>query len=108
MIEHEQVDQTTLNIMEVYRRQVTDLKTDLYNERQDSESLRDDVRYKDSRIETLERDCRQHESSVQNLKGTIEARDAKVTKLEGIIESLKIELQNERAAHTMTKEGGDE
>lgn len=105
MIEHEPMDQTTLNLMEVYRRQVTDLETYLYNERQDSESLRDDVRYKDSRIETLERNSRQHESSIQNLKGTIEARDAKITKLEGIIESLKIELQDERAAHTKTKEG---
>lgn len=107
MSEHEPMDQTTLNIMEVYRRQVTDLETCLYNERQDSELLRDDVRHKDSLVETLERNSRQHESSIQNLKGTIEARDAKITKLEGVIESLKIELQEERAAHTKTKEGSE-
>lgn len=107
MSEHEPIDQTTFNIMEVYRRRVTDLETYLYNERQDSELLRGDVRHKDSRVETLERNSRQHESSIQNLKGTIEARDAKITKLEGVIESLKIELQEERAAHTKTKEGSE-
>ena len=98
MIEHEPMDQTTLNILEVYRRQVTDLETYIYNERQDNESLRDDVRYKDSRIETLERNSRQHESSIQNLRDTITERDTKITKLEGIIQSLKIELQDARAA----------
>ncbi|MGV0870048.1 hypothetical protein [Corynebacterium kalidii] len=104
MIEHEQVDQTTLNILEVYRRQVTDLETKLHNaeerrmfEEGEHESEEQKRKQTDEQLD-FERERHREER---------DAAEKKITKLEGIIESLKIELQDERAAHTKTKEGSE-
>lgn len=51
------------------------------------------------------------DAAERKLKGTLEARHEdykRIEKLEGIIESLKIELQNERAAHTEARESHTE
>lgn len=102
MIECEPMDQTTLNLMEVYRRQVTDLETRLHNaeegrmfEEGEREREKEKRKHSDEQLD-FERERHREER---------DAAEQKITKLEGVIESLKIELQDERAAHTKTKEG---
>ncbi|WHU45163.1 hypothetical protein QNM97_13990 [Gordonia sp. L191] len=78
---------------------------------------REEIGLRDRDIETLERVKESFEQSlavsknecaevrrqlVQANQRADERRD-KIAKLEGVVESLKIELQNERAAHTSTK-----
>lgn len=102
MIEHEPMDQTTLNLMEVYRRHVTELETRLHNAEEgtmfaEGEREREEKKRKQS-DEQLDFERKRHREER-------DAAERKITKLEGIIESLKIELQDERAAHAKTKEG---
>ncbi|WP_414122879.1 hypothetical protein [Corynebacterium nuruki] len=98
MIEYEQLDPTMLAMMEIYRRQVTDLKTNLANAEQEAEGLRHDQQ----QSETFRREA---ETKADHFRLKWVEEEARTEKLKGIIESLKIELQDARAANTAAKEG---
>lgn len=98
MTEDSPLDPTMLAMMEIYRRQVTDLKEQAHNAQQEADYQRGEAeRHKDiakraKLAELLSRDL-------------VTEKEAKITKLEGIIESQKIELQDAREATTAAKEG---
>jgi septal ring factor EnvC (AmiA/AmiB activator) len=106
MIEYEQVDHTMLAMMEIYRRQVTDLKESLYHSEEARQHAEDDYEPERKRADELRGWLRESKAREQSLQATVTEKDAKITKLEGIIESLKIELQDARAAATAAKEEG--
>jgi chromosome segregation ATPase len=92
-----EVDTTLQALLAVHRHEVADLEQSVAF----LESQRDDL---NRRIEVCRRDV---DRADEQARRTREARDAlatKVDKLEGVVESLKIELQNERAAHTEARE----
>lgn len=104
MIDQVPMDQTMLAVLEIYRHQVTDLDERL-------ESARSDAERQMYRAEEAERQLKasreQREHDKRGFSAVKAERDKaaeKVAKLEGVISSLKIELQEERAAHTATKE----
>ncbi|WP_010120165.1 hypothetical protein [Corynebacterium nuruki] len=101
MIEYEQLDQTMLAMMEIYRRQVTDLKTNLANAEQESEGLR----HSQQQSETFRREA---ETKADHFRLKWLEEETKTKKLQGIIESLKIELQDARADATEAKEHHEE
>lgn len=104
MIEYEQVDQTMLAMMEIYRRQVTDLKESLYHSEEARQRAETDYETERKTADSLRDRLNESKAREQGLRETITEKDTKITKLEGIIESLKIELQNARAATTAAKE----
>ena len=105
MIEHEQMDQTTLNFLEIYRRQVTDLKEQLHYSEERLQYLEDAHEPERQRADDLREELKTQRDRAERSRATAMEMEQKVAKLEGIIKSLKIELQEERAAHTKTKEG---
>ena len=105
MIEYEQLDQTMLAMMEIYRRQVTDLKEGLYHSEEARQRAEADYEPEQKRADDLRGWLNESKAREQGLRATVTEKDAKITKLEGIIESLKIELQIARAATTAAKEG---
>ncbi|MGP9720947.1 hypothetical protein [Corynebacterium sp. AOP40-4SA-5] len=108
MIAHEPMDQTTLNIMEVYRRQVTDLKERLHYSEERRQYAEDNYEPERQRVDSLREELKTQRDRAERSRATAMEMEQKVAKLEGVIESLKIELQDERAAHTKTKEGSDD
>lgn len=106
MIEYEPLDPTMLAVMEIYRRQVTDLKENLYRSEEARQRAEADYDPKLKRADEFLRLLNESKAREQGLRATITEKDTKITKLEGIIESLKIELQNARAVTTAAKEDG--
>lgn len=104
MIEYEQLDQTMLAMMEIYRRQVTDLKEGLYHSEEARQRAETDCETERKTTDSLRDRLNESKAQEQGLRATITEKDAKITKLEGVIESLKIELQTARAATTAAKE----
>lgn len=107
MIDPEPMDQTTLNILEIYRRQVTDLKERLHYSEERRQYLEDEHEPERQRADNLREELKTQQARAERSRATAMEMEQKVAKLEGIIESLKIELQEERAAHTKTKEGDE-
>ena len=104
MIEYDPLDPTMLAMMEIYRRQVTDLKESLYHSEEARQRAEADYEPERKRADELRDRLRESQAREQGLRETITEKDAKIIKLEGVIESLKIELQNARAATTAAKE----
>lgn len=79
---------------------------------------RDEINKRDEEIASLKRDGVFHSNEITRLKRDLESTSrrleyanrtanehaAKVTKLEGVTTSLRIELQNEREAHTAARD----
>lgn len=104
MIEYEPLDPTMLAMMEIYRRQVTDLKENLQHSEAARKHAEDYYEPERKRADELRVWLRESKAREQSLQATVTEKDAKITKLEGIIESLKIDLQDARAAATAAKE----
>lgn len=98
MIEYEPLDPTMLAVMEIYRRQVTDLKERLHHAEEARQYAEGNYEGERTRANHLHDRRKEAETRTENARATITERDTKITKLEGIIQSLKIELQDARAA----------
>lgn len=98
MTDYDPLDHTMLNLMEVYRTQVTDLTTRLTNAEEALEWANNNYESEKARANHLHDRRKEAETRAENARATITERDTKITKLEGIIQSLKIELQDARAA----------
>ena len=106
MIEFEPLDPTMLAVMEIYRRQVTDLKENLWHSEEARQRAEADYETERKTADSLRGMLKESGTRGQSLQATVHEKDTKITKLEGIIELLKIELQNARAATTAAKEEG--
>jgi chromosome segregation ATPase len=101
MIEYEQLDQTMLAMMGIYRRQVTDLKTSLQYAEQEIEGLK----HAKTQAQTLRKGA---EGKAEHFRQKWLEEETKTEKLEDIIDTLKIELQDARADATAAKEHHEE
>lgn len=107
MIEHEPLDPTMLAVMEIYRRQVTDLKENLQHSEEARESAESNYERERKRADELRGWLRESKAREESARSTIAKQEAKITKLEGVIETLKIELQNAREETTAARENAN-
>lgn len=83
-------------ILEAHRAEVNSLETRATNAEFHSS-------YQDNEIARLKAQVSSSNSSFNAVRQQRDDANEKVAKLESVIETLKIELQNERAAHTAAK-----
>ncbi|MDN6428065.1 hypothetical protein [Acidipropionibacterium jensenii] len=95
------IDQTTLNLMEVYRQQVTNLTTRTANAEQEA----DGARYSQQCAERAQKEAKRE---ADRFRQKWLEEETKTKKLQGIIDTLKIELQDARADATEAKEHHEE
>lgn len=99
-----EIDQTMRNLLAVYRAEVNELQADVERWKNLAEVYENEARNSLRKNDNLREDISKYREEIikhRNENGTLAE---KVHKQNGIIESLRIELADEREAHTATKD----